>query len=221
MAEITVRQITCDDAPQCVDIHMRAFQGFFLTFLGERFLHELYAAIACDPTGIGFVAEEGGQMLGFVVGTDQPSGLYRRLLQQRWWRFGWASVGALLRRPAILPRLLRAFTMPNQSPKVAGCGTLMSIAVDPLHQGKKIGQRLVKAFLEEAARRGLQHVNLTTDQVNNDCANHFYRRMGFSLLREYVTPEGRRMNEYVYALQPAAGAETQPIAAPARLAAEN
>lgn len=220
MAKITLRKMGVFDAPQCVAIHMRAFKGFFLTFLGERFLHELYASIACDPTGIGFVAEEDGQIVGFVSGTDQPAGLYRRLLQKRWWNFGWASFGALVKRPVILPRLLRAFSMPSQHMQVGRCGTLMSIAVDPQMQGKKVGQMLVRAFLDESARRGLEHVNLTTDRVNNDCANRFYQRLGFMFLRHYVTPEGRQMNEYVYALCPAAEHAAQPAFQPAALAME-
>jgi GNAT superfamily N-acetyltransferase len=190
------------DIPACIRIHMRAFQGFFLTFLGDQFLQELYASIARDLSGIGYVAETPEAILGFVIGTDQPSGLYQRLLRKRWWSFGWASVGALIRRPSILPRLLRAFTMPDQKMELRNCGTLMSIAVLPEAQGKKIGHLLVKAFLDEATRRSLEHVNLTTDRLNNDFANQFYTRLGFRLLRDYVTPEGRQMNEYVIDLIP-------------------
>lgn len=220
MTNIIIRPMDCTDAPACVEIHMRAFQGFFLTFLGERFLHELYASIACDPTGIGFVAEEHGRIAGFVTGTDQPSGLYKRLLQKHWWNFGWASVGALAKRPAILPRLLRAFTLPNQKMEVCNCGTLMSIAVAPQAQGKKIGHRLVQAFLDESAYRGLEHVNLTTDRNGNESANYFYQRLGFKLLRHYVTPEGRQMNEYVYTLCPSMEREARPAFMPSRLPAD-
>lgn len=200
MTEITLRQISLADVPECVCIHMQAFQGFFLTFLGEQFLRELYTAIASDPSGIGFVAGNSEGLLGFVVGTDQPPGLYRRLLRRRWWNFALASLGALIKRPGIFPRLLRAFTKPAQKMEVRNCGTLMSIAVLPEAQGKRIGQILVTAFLCEAARRGLEYVNLTTDRLNNESVNKFYTRMGFKLLRDYVTPEGRLMNEYIIQL---------------------
>ncbi len=200
MTDISLRQISSADVPECVCIHMQAFRGFFLTFLGEQFLRELYTAIVYDPSGIGFAAGTTEGLLGFVVGTDQPPGLYRRLLRRRWWNFGLASLGALFKHPAILPRLLRAFTMPAQKMEVRNCGTLMSIAVLPEAQGRKIGQMLVTAFLREAARRGLEYVNLTTDRLNNEPVNRFYTRMGFKLLRDYVTPEGRLMNEYIIEL---------------------
>ena len=72
----------------------------------------------------------------------------------------------------------------------------MSIAVLPNAQGKGAGKLLVSAFLEESKRRGLSQVNLTTDRNNNEAANHFYQKLGFSLSKSYTTPEGREMNEY-------------------------
>jgi ribosomal protein S18 acetylase RimI-like enzyme len=203
MIAISVRRMQCTDVPACVDIHLRAFKGFFLSFLGKQFLNELYASITGDPSGIGYIAEVQGCVRGFVIGTSQPSGLYKRLLQKRWWIFCRASLIALIKRPTILPRLLRAFTMPGHQKEARSCGTLMSIAVDPQSQGNKIGHLLVQAFLDEAARRGLSQVNLTTDHGNNDYANRFYQHVGFLLLRQYMTPEGRQMNEYIYAFHPA------------------
>jgi len=44
-------------------------------------------------------------------------------------------------------------------------------------------------------------VCLTTDHSNNERVNRFYQRLGFSLGRAYVTPEGRAMNEYVMFLK--------------------
>jgi ribosomal protein S18 acetylase RimI-like enzyme len=74
---------------------------------------------------------------------------------------------------------------------------LMSIAVLPETQGKGIGQALVRAFLDEAARRGLCQVDLTTDRDHNEATNCFYQNLGFTCERTFTTPEGRAMNEYV------------------------
>jgi ribosomal protein S18 acetylase RimI-like enzyme len=190
------------DVALVVKAHLASFPGFFLTFLGPAFLAEFYTGILTDPSGIAFVSEEDGQIAGFVAGTSQPAGFYMRLLRQRWWWFGLASIKPVLRNPRIVPRLLRALTMPGQARSAEGEGTLMSIAVLPDKQGQGIGQALVRAFLSEAAQRGLAKVNLTTDQVNNDAANHFYQRLGFSCVRHFLTPEDRQMNEYVTDLSP-------------------
>lgn len=191
------------DVPQVVETHLASFSGFFLTFLGPAFLTELYSGILADPSGIAFVAQDNGQIVGFVAGAGQPAGFYARLLRKRWWRFGLASLKPVLRDPRIVPRLLRALTMPGQSRAAVGEATLMSIAVLPERQGQGIGQALVRAFLREAAQRGLNKVNLTTDRVANDAANIFYQRLGFVCRRHFVTPEGRQMNEYVINLRSA------------------
>jgi hypothetical protein len=64
---------------------------------------------------------------------------------------------------------------------------------------------LVRAFLEEAIRRGLRAVNLTTDEENNEKVNHFYLKLGFSRSKSFQTPEGRRMYEYKILLEDAEG----------------
>jgi len=215
MIKINVRPMTAIDAPRCASIHVRSFQGFFLTFLGMRFLNELYAAIVHDPSCIAFVAEEDNEVVGFAAGTCFASGLYSRLIRRRIWRFGWASLGALLRKPTILPRLLRALTLPSQKTPAPNCGTLMSIAVLPEVQRRGIGRLLVHAFLDEARRRELENIDLTTDSLDNDGVNRFYQRLGFSLLRTYTTPDGRKMNEYITALpvsfSPATSREGSPF----------
>ncbi|MEI6197671.1 MAG: hypothetical protein WCS42_25435, partial [Verrucomicrobiota bacterium] len=92
-----------------VELHLRAFPDFFLSFLGPRFLREFYFAFLTDPVGMAFVAcGRDGQVLGAVVGPLNPRGFFGRLLRRRWWAFCVASMSALLRRPSCLPRLLRA-----------------------------------------------------------------------------------------------------------------
>lgn len=192
-----IREMTLSDVPTVVQVHLVGFQSFFLTFLGSAFLRELYMATLDDPSGISLVAEEEQTICGFVTGIVQPSGFYRRLLRHRWWRFALAAVLPVLKRPSIIPRLLRAFSMPTQATQQEGRGTLMSIAVLPEMQGKGMGQVLVRAFLQEAMQRGLRQVDLTTDKDSNEATNRFYQNLGFTCERSYITPEGRAMNEYV------------------------
>jgi GNAT superfamily N-acetyltransferase len=185
------------DIDSVVRVHLQSFLGFFLSFLGTRFLQELYSGILNDPSGMAFVFEDQGQLIGFVVGTDHPAGFYKRLLGKRWWRFGLASLPAIIKKPSACLRIFRALSMPKQVTEEKGRGTLMSIAVLPGEQSKGIGRVLVNAFLEEAAKRGLRQVELTTDKLNNDSINAFYLRLGFVCSRSFVTPEGREMNEYL------------------------
>jgi len=195
--EARIRDATVSDVSAIILTHQRSFQSYFLTFLGPGFLRELYAATLADSSGIAFVAEEAQSICGFVTGTAQPSGFYRRLLRRRWWRFAWAAALPALKHPSAVPRLLRAFSMPQQATQQAARGTLMSLAVLPEVQGKGIGRSLVMAFLTDASRRGLHQVDLTTDKRDNEGVNRFYQDLGFVCARTFMTAENRVMNEYV------------------------
>jgi GNAT superfamily N-acetyltransferase len=120
---------------------------------------------------------------------------------RRWFQFGIAAVPALLKKPSILPRLLRAFSMSNQKLPAPNCATFMSMGVDPDFQGRGLGKLLSFAILDESLKRGAKFVNLTTDAKNNDSVNKFHQSVGFQLCGSYVTPEGRSMNEYLYDLK--------------------
>ena len=192
-----LRRMLPADLKRVVDIHLSAFPGFFLTYLGSRFLRELYAAILADSTGIAFVAQDaGGGLAGFVAGTTNPAGFYRRLIRRRLVRFAFASVAPLLRRPVIMTRLLRALSKPNEGAAPVGTALLMSLAVAGEYQGTGAGRDLTGAFIREAFERGSTGVRLTTDRNANDRVNAFYQSQGFRLVRTFTTPEGREMNEY-------------------------
>ena len=194
---LAIRTMQAADLASVVEIHLASFQGFFLSFLGRAFIRELYIGILADPSGMTFIAEIDEELHGFVIGTDKPKNLYSRLLRQRWHRFALTAAGSVVKNPKIMPRLLRAVSRGRQGDVRENCATLMSIAVSPQVQGANIGKHLMRAFLEEAARRGVQRVNLTTDKKNNEFANCFYQKIGFSLVNSFNTPEGRAMNEYI------------------------
>ena len=50
--------------------------------------------------------------------------------------------------------------------------------------------------MADVKSRGGTAIYLTTDDSNNEAVNAFYRKCGFRIERQYVTPEGRSMNEY-------------------------
>jgi len=192
-----------DDVDMVVKLHLRAFPDFFLSFLGPRFLREFYLAFLMDPVGMAFVARsEHDEVVGVIVGPLDPRGFFGRLLRRRWWAFALASAAALLRKPAIAPRLIRALGYRGEAPTDARRALLSSIAVDPSSQGAGIGRRLVECWLAEAKRRGAIGCCLTTDAQGNEAVNTFYRRVGWKLESTYTTPQGRIMDRYIYDFAP-------------------
>ena len=190
-----IRPMELEDLSSVVKVHIKSFPGFFLSFLGPAFLSELYSSIVRDPFGIAYVYLMDGEIVGFVAGTAQADGFYRRMIR-KWWRFMFASIPRVVQHPRIIPRLFRALLIPQRTIPRNDAALLMSIAVMPQCQGGGVGKQMVKVFLNDAHARGLRTVELTTDQTNNDYANGFYQRLGFEILNSYITPEGRIMNEY-------------------------
>ena len=195
------RSMDVEDISTIVRIHMASFTNFFLTFLGPAFLKQLYMGTLNDSSGIAIVVEIDNKICGFVTGTTSPSGFYSRLIKDRWWRFGLACLLPVMMRPTIIPRILRALKKPGQTVDKKWCGTLMSLAVIPVFQDKKIGKALITSFLREARKHGLRKVDLTTDRTDNEIVNNFYKNLGFYCERTYTTPEGRIMNVYMIDLK--------------------
>jgi len=197
MSESVIRPMIPSDVNTVVDVHLAAFPGFFLSFLGAGFLRQIYRGILGDASGIAFVADRNGQCVGFVAGTAVPAHFYGRLLRRRFLPFAFHGGLAVLRHPRAASRLLRAFARPSAAPPpTTGLAELMSLGVLPSHREGGLGARLVERFNAEAAARGATTVFLSTDAANNDGVNRFYIRIGFTLARTFTTPEGRAMNEY-------------------------
>jgi GNAT superfamily N-acetyltransferase len=194
-------ELKSDRIEDVVSVHLKAFPGFFLSFLGKRFLSEFYKSFMEDSQGIGFVAQgDNEEILGVVVGALNPEGYFKRLLKRRWWEFGVASVNAILRKPSSIPRLVRAMFYRGDAPTGQKRALLSSIAVTPDAQGKGIGKLLVSRWVEEAVYRGSKGCYLTTDAENNELVKSFYESLGWKMGGSYVTPGGRRMNRYVFDL---------------------
>lgn len=192
-----IRNLKMCDVSNVVAVHISSFPGFFLSFLGSRFLSLFYSGICTAPEGIAFVyLDDAGVPAGFVAGTTNPGGFYSRLLKRDWLKFALASIVPVLKKPSVIVRVARAVSHPADNPIGDDVAGLFSIGVLPVLQGTGAGKKLVQAFLDEAKQRGCKSVFLTTDRDNNEAVNAFYAKLGFSIVRQYVTPEGRRMNEY-------------------------
>jgi len=187
-----------EHVPAAVEVHRHAFPGFFLSFLGPRFLREFYGSFLADAAGIGLVVEDdSGRVLGTVVGPLRPEGFFGRLVRRRWWALAAASLVSVLKRPSIAPRLLRALVYRGDPPPGPPRSLLSSVCVSPRAQGKGIGAALVRAWLHEARTRGSTGCYLTADADDNESTNRFYQGLGWTLESSFVTPQGRRMHRYV------------------------
>lgn len=199
---IKIREVGKDEKnviKNVVNIHLSTFTGFFLTFMGKGFLNQMYTCY-CAHTGSGlFVAEnETGEVMGFLGFSTNMSGLYKFMIKKRIIPFAWYSLGAFLRKPKVFMRLVRAFLKPGESERNEEYVELSSIGVNPKLKSNGIGSLLVCELKKRTDFEKYEYINLETDALDNDAANRFYLKNGFTLVRTYDTREGRRMNEYRY-----------------------
>lgn len=179
-------------------LHVRAFPNFFLTQLGESFLRLLYKGyIEDDDSGI-IVAEIDGSIIGFIAYSFDYSKFFKFLLSKHFLKFSLYAFFASVRHPSFIKRLFGALKKSDNVTKEEKYVELASICVDPNNEGLGIGSELISYLIEIVDFETYEYINLETDAVQNDSVNMFYLKNGFSLERQFVTPEGRIMNEYRY-----------------------
>ena len=186
------------DIEKIVEIHLVTFQGFFLTFMGRGFLHQMYKAYVKHAESGILAAEENGEVVGFLAYSEQMSGLYKYMIKHQLVQFAWYSFLAFLRKPKVFMRLIRAFLKPGESRRDERYIELASIGVRPDAKAKGVGSSLIDALKKSVDFSEFAYITLETDAVNNEIANNFYVKNGFCAVRQYETHEGRKMYEYRY-----------------------
>ncbi len=142
-----------------------------------------------EPQGI-WVADAGGQVVGYVTGTLYPARFDR---WQLWWIVPRAVLSAVLRGALGRLQTRRLLRATYVTWRRGGFPRHVSTREYPAHlhvniaegfRGQRVGRRLVEHFLAHArvAGRAGVHVILRAD---NEPACRLFERLGFALLRRY------------------------------------
>jgi len=201
---MAIKTISDSDLNEVVHIHQKAFKGFLMTLLGQKFLYEYYHLVLNYPDNISLIYEtDNGQILGFATGYMNPARFYSEL-KKRKIKLILSALMHIALRPRLWKRILDSYryadihSSANNSEK--DTAELASIAVDPDLQNKGVGRELLSAFINEAMTRDASKVVLTTDAEDNEHVNKFYKKAGFSIQGTFEKSKGRKMNQYVYYL---------------------
>lgn len=68
-------------------LHIEGVSTGFISSLGIDFVTSLYEAITQSKDSFGFVAEENGEVLGFVAFTTNLNKLYKSVILKKSWRW--------------------------------------------------------------------------------------------------------------------------------------
>lgn len=196
-----IRRATVNDVNSIVGIHIDAFNGFFLTSLGSRFLKFYYTCFIKSKETIVMVAEENGQIYGFSASTKVCKGFNSRLIKNNLFAFACLSLKMMFTTPSSLFHLVKNLTKKGEGVEDnEDYAELYSIGVSKNAQGKGIGKKLLLASEYVMKEEGVLRVSLTTDYYNNDGAVGFYHSMGYETLYEFVTYPNRKMYRLIKTL---------------------
>ena len=183
-----IRKATINDVDTIVEIHLNAFEGFFLTSLGAEFLRFYYSCFVRSNETVTMIAEENGVIYGFCKGFNS------RLIKSNLIAFGLLSFKLLLIKPISLLRLVKNLSKKGENViDNEDYAELYSIGVCKSAQGKGVGKMLLLKSEQVMKEEGVTRVSLTTDFDNNEQAVGFYHSMGYETLYEFVTYPNRKM----------------------------
>ena len=141
---IKIQNATAESIPDIVGIHKQAFPDFFLTTLGERFLHLYYGCMCKSGEALTLCAMNEGKVVGFSSTALKSAGFNTRLIKHNMMSFALEAFRLLFTRPKSLVRLVNNFTKKGSEVEDNGdYAELFSIGVSPFCQGKGVGSLLL------------------------------------------------------------------------------
>lgn len=189
-----VKVIKKKDIDDIVRIHVNAFEGFFLTELGNNFLKKYYSSIIYHTDGILLGCYENDKIIGFCAATKLSKGFNTRLVKANPLKFALEGIRILFTHPSALIRLIRNFSKYDKTNEDDGnYSELLSIGVSVAAQGVGAGKMLIKELEKYLNNIGVKRLSLTTDFYNNEKAIGFYKRMGYKVLYDFIAYPNRRM----------------------------
>jgi GNAT superfamily N-acetyltransferase len=162
--------------------HEALSDGGFITLFGVGFLEELYTGIL--ELGVGFlvVALEKERLAGFILACEHSDRLMW-VVARRWYHFLPRMVGPLLRRPALVRKVVQTLSY-SRLQQTTARAELVVIAVQPELRSQGVGRGLLGVLADELSRRGVRAYKVTVHDVM-ERSNRFYRANGMELVHRF------------------------------------
>lgn len=193
-----VRLIKYDEYPRLTQIHVKAFEGFFLTTLGVGFLNTYYKSCLKSKEIIAVcITDEFDVIQGFGIGCTHSSGFHKRLVLRNIFSFMLQGIVIFFTRFSAIFRLLKNMEKNADVKDDGNYAELLSIAVLPELKGIGAGKLLIAKFEEEALKKGCRLITLTTDFHKNDDVISFYLKSGYEIFYKFTTYPKREMYKLI------------------------
>lgn len=176
-----IKPLGLKQIPEIATIHVNELKNDFLPSLGTDFLEAIYSGVIGNGEAFGFVAQEKGKVIGFIIGTKNMDRFFKAALKSNFIKIMYLLTLKVLRKPKLIKNILETFlyTEKEKGPK----SELVVIAVLKKWQGKGIGKKLVKS-LESYFKK--EHINRYKLTVYADKkAINFYKKLRYLKLSEF------------------------------------
>ncbi len=175
---ITLRPLDETDAPAVARLHIEAIDTGFISSLGPSFVTALYRAIARSPHSLGWVALQGGEVIGFVAFSSHLGRLYRSVLLTGGARLLGAAAGRLLSWQRI-KHVTETLMYPQRHPQTSlPQAELLAVAVSSQAQRQGVGRQLVQRGLQQCQEEGITGLKVCVGP-HREPANRLYESCGF------------------------------------------
>jgi len=172
---VIVRGASPEDVPRVADLHAARIGDGFLARLGPHFLRRLYRRVTRSPYAFLFVAEERGEIAGFLAGASDLRRFYRSFAARDAVVAGTVAAPRLIRS---LPQAIETFRYPAGSDELPAA-EILAVAVDVGCIGRGVGRALVDEGTAEFRRRGVEAAKVVAG-AGNTAALRLYEGAGFA-----------------------------------------
>jgi len=192
LQDVAIRRARPADVPTIVDLHRQDLPTAFHTFLGERFLRQLFLAQVGDPGCVALVADRDGEVVGYASAMVSMRAFRRRFLLRHGFAACLAAAPKLV-RPGVARRVLETLTYPEQTRDLPDA-EMAFIGVRPgIPPG--LGSELCRGLLSGLAELGVREAKGFVGR-DNRAMNFMVRRLGFVRRGEVTLHDGSP--NYVY-----------------------
>ena len=182
-------------AQDAAEIHMEGQPGTFLTRLGRDFLVRMYELFAESPYVLGFVAVDGGAVVGVGFAAMDTRQLFHTIKYRYWHRLLWPIVRQVLRDPGLIGQLLQSIRYPNTLKPLPGEAEVLFVGLRHNYMRQGIGPRMLDQLLEEAHRRGATRACGIIEK-NNRAVRWMIARLAGARIDQEINLNGRKMLVY-------------------------
>ena len=183
-----IRLATRADIPALAEIHTEGMPRDFLVRLGRAFqTRVLFPTMLEAPGSRVYVAEGGGEVLGFLVARRGFAGLVSEMGARHPGWFLTACLGATLRRPSLLRHAVSALAQlrtRGAQPDEPDAAELFLMAVDRRARRRGVGRALVEHSAAQLRADGITGYRVLL-HADNEPANRLYETSGFAERKVY------------------------------------